>query len=200
MRYLALVTDYDGVIANEGRASSAALAAIERLRMSGRRAILVTGRRLDDLRVSCPNLSLFDYVVAENGAVAYEPRTREEILLGEPPPTRFVDRLKELGAHPLEIGRVIVSTWAPHEVSVLRAIQETGLELQMIFNRSAVMVLPAGVNKATGMEFALRKLGLSAHEVIAVGDAKTTTPSWNAANARQRLPTAFLRFANSLTL
>ena len=34
------------------------------------------------------------------------------------------------------------------------------------------MVLPAGVNKATGMEFALRKLGLSPHEVIGVGDSE----------------------------
>jgi len=172
MRYLALVTDYDGVIANEGRPSSAALAAIQRLRRSGRRAILITGRRLDDLRESCPDLSMFDYVVAENGAILYEPRTREETFLAKPPPAKFIDRLKELGVEPLEIGRVIVSTWAPHETTVLQVIQETGLELYMIFNRAAVMVLPAGVNKATGMDFALRKLGLSRHEVIAVGDAQ----------------------------
>lgn len=172
MRYLALVTDYDGVIASEGRASSAALAAIKRLRMSGRRVILITGRRLDDLRESCPDLSIFDYVVAENGALVYEPRTREETLLAKPPPAEFVARLRELGVEPLEVGRVIISTWTPHETSVLQVIRETGLELYMIFNREAVMVLPAGVNKATGMDFALRKLGLSPHEVIAVGDAE----------------------------
>ena len=50
MRYLALATDYDGVIARNGIPSGTALAAVERLRRSGRRAILVTGRRLDDLR------------------------------------------------------------------------------------------------------------------------------------------------------
>src|SRR6185295_7174383 len=79
---------------------------------------------------------------------------------------------KELGVNPLEIGRVIIATWLPHQVAVLQAIQEMGLELHIVFNRTAVMVLPAGVNKATGMEYALRKLGLSAHEVIAVGDAE----------------------------
>ena len=42
MRYLALVTDYDGTIASKGRASAAALHAIARLRASGRRSILVT--------------------------------------------------------------------------------------------------------------------------------------------------------------
>jgi hypothetical protein len=77
-----------------------------------------------------------------------------------------------LGVAPLDIGRVIVATWLPQQVAVLRAIQELGLELHIVFNRTAVMVLPAGVNKASGLEFALRKLGLSAHEVVAVGDSE----------------------------
>jgi hypothetical protein len=47
-----------------------------------------------------------------------------------------------------------------------------GLELQLIFNREALMVLPAGVNKASGMKVALRKLGMSPHEVVGVGDAQ----------------------------
>jgi hypothetical protein len=34
------------------------------------------------------------------------------------------------------------------------------------------MVLPAGVNKATGLETALRKLGLSRHEVVGIGDGE----------------------------
>jgi hypothetical protein len=49
MRYLVLVTDYDGTVATGGQAETVALQAIERLRMSGRRAILLTGRRVDDL-------------------------------------------------------------------------------------------------------------------------------------------------------
>src|SRR5436190_23725630 len=108
MRYLALAVDFDGVIARHGQASEAALAAIARLRLSGRRVILITGRRLEDLRQSCPNLSLFDYVVAENGGTLYDPRTREETALAKAPPTEFVERLKVLGVDPLEVGRVIV--------------------------------------------------------------------------------------------
>lgn len=172
MRYLALATDYDGVIARDGRASEAAISAIQRLRLSGRRAILITGRRLEDLLQSCDQLSLFDYIVAENGATVYDPRTRQETLLAEPPPLEFIERLKELGVDPLEVGRVIVATWLPHHISVLRAIQEMGLELHLVFNRNAVMVLPAGINKSTGMDYALRKLGLSPHEVFGVGDSE----------------------------
>jgi hydroxymethylpyrimidine pyrophosphatase-like HAD family hydrolase len=172
MRYLALVTDYDGTIATGGKMADAAVTSIERLRMSGRRAILVTGRRLEDLLAILPHVRLFDYVVAENGAVVYEPQARKETLLASPPPLEFIQRLRALGVEPIEVGRVVVATWMPHHTAVLQAIQETGLELHVIFNRAAVLVLPTGVNKATGMEYALRKLGLSPHEVVGIGDAE----------------------------
>jgi hydroxymethylpyrimidine pyrophosphatase-like HAD family hydrolase len=172
MRYLVLVTDYDGTLAMGGTVDESTLSALERLRMSGRRAILLTGRQLDDLVTVCPNLSVFDYVVAENGAVLYEPRTRQQTLLGNPPPASFLRRLRELTGNSIGTGRVIVDTRVPHHTAVLQAIQEMGLELQIIFNRDAVMVLPAGVNKASGMDHALRKLGLSPHEAIGIGDAQ----------------------------
>ncbi|MGH7929110.1 MAG: HAD hydrolase family protein, partial [Candidatus Binatia bacterium] len=172
MRYMVLAIDYDGSIAMDGRVDEAALSAIERLRISGRRAILVTGRRVDDLLAACPRLRVFDYIVAENGAVLYEPRTREQTLLAKPPPVKFVQRLKELAVTPVDVGNVIVSTWLPHHVAVLQAIQEMGLELQVIFNRQAVIVLPPGVNKASGMAYALRKLGFSSHEAVGLGNAE----------------------------
>jgi hydroxymethylpyrimidine pyrophosphatase-like HAD family hydrolase len=172
MRYLVLVTDYDGTLATDGAVDESTLSALERLRMSGRRAILLTGRQLDDLLTVCPRLSLFDFVVAENGGVLYEPRTRQETLLGKPPSARFLRRLRELTGNAIGIGKVIVDTRVPHHSAVLQVIQEMGLELQIIFNRDAVMVLPAGVNKATGMDHALRKLGLSPHEAIGIGDAQ----------------------------
>ena len=96
MRYFALATDYDGTLATDGQADAAALSAIERLRISGRRVILLTGRQVDDLLSVCPRLRLFDYVVAENGAVLYDPRTREIKCLGDPPPGEFIERLAEL--------------------------------------------------------------------------------------------------------
>ena len=172
MRYLAIATDFDGVVASHGRVSSSAIAAIERLRASGRRAILVTGRSLESLQQSCPDLSTFDYVVVENGAVVYEPRTRQETLLAKPLPAEFVERLKELGVDPLEVGKVIVATWMPHQNTMLQVVQELGLEVHIVFNRAAVMTLPPGVNKATGMIYVLRKLGLSAHEVVGIGDSE----------------------------
>jgi hydroxymethylpyrimidine pyrophosphatase-like HAD family hydrolase len=73
---------------------------------------------------------------------------------------------------PVSIGHVVVATWEPHENTVLQAIRELGLELQVIFNKGAVMVLPPGVNKSSGLLCALGQLGLSPHNVVGVGDAE----------------------------
>ena len=172
MRYVALACDYDGTLALAGRVDESTLAALRRVRDSGRRLILVTGRRLDDLQSVFSEHRLFDRIVAENGAVAYDPARREARPLAEPPPAAFAAALRERGVTPLDAGEVIVATWRPNEVPVLAAIRDLGLELQVIFNKDAVMVLPSGVNKATGLAAVLSEMRLSAHNVVAVGDAE----------------------------
>jgi HAD superfamily hydrolase (TIGR01484 family) len=172
MRYLALCCDYDGTIAHHGRVDEPTLAALRKLRESGRKLVMVTGRELDDLMTVFPHLEIFERVVAENGALIYRPATREERLLGERPPETFVDKLRAKGIERISIGRSIVATWEPHEKTVLETIRECGLELQVIFNKGAVMVLPAGVNKATGLRAALAELNLSVHNAVGVGDAE----------------------------
>jgi hydroxymethylpyrimidine pyrophosphatase-like HAD family hydrolase len=171
MRYLALITDYDGTLASAGIVSDATAVAVQRLRASGRHVILATGRRLDDLLAICPFIEMFSYVVAENGALVYAPRSRETTLLAEPPPDQFISAVRNANI-PFEIGAVILATHVPNQTKVLEIIQELGLELKIVFNRGAVMVLPAGINKATGTKYALRRLGLSPHEVVAVGDSE----------------------------
>jgi HAD superfamily hydrolase (TIGR01484 family) len=172
MRYLALACDYDGTIAHDGRVDQPTLAALEKVLASGRKLLLVTGREIPDLKGTFEHLDLFEWIVAENGALLYRPGNQEEKPLAEPPPEKFVRRLKKHGVGPISAGRVIVATRQPHEKAVLETIRELGLELQVIFNKGAVMVLPTGVNKATGLVAALKELGLSAHNVVGVGDAE----------------------------
>jgi hydroxymethylpyrimidine pyrophosphatase-like HAD family hydrolase len=172
MRYLALCCDYDGTLAHNGKVDRATLAGLEKLLASGRRLVMVTGRELSDLRATFPRLDLFERVVAENGALIYRPATREEKPLADLPPSRFIELLARRGVAPVSVGRVIVATWQPHEHAVLEAIQELGLELQVIFNKGAVMVLPTGVNKASGLAAALEEMGLSPHNAVGVGDAE----------------------------
>ena len=172
MRYLGLATDYDGTLAHHGQVSASTLRAMERARASGRRIILVTGRELEDLFHVFPQVELFDRVVAENGALIYRPATREEKTLAEPPPPEFIEELKKRKVEPFSVGRVIVATWEPHETAVMEAIHELGLELHIVFNKGAVMVLPSGMSKAAGLHEALAEMKLSPHNVVGVGDAE----------------------------
>jgi hydroxymethylpyrimidine pyrophosphatase-like HAD family hydrolase len=171
VRYLALACDYDGTVASGGMVSERTLAALARFKRSGRKLVLVTGREVESLRVSCPRgLELFDRVVAENGGLLL--RSGETQLLGPPPPRAFVEAVRRERIVPLSVGRVIVASTEPHQGVLLEIIHRLGLELQLIFNKGAVMVLPAGVSKASGLEVALRELGLSPRNTVAVGDGE----------------------------
>jgi hydroxymethylpyrimidine pyrophosphatase-like HAD family hydrolase len=170
--FTALATDYDGTLAADGVVDERAIAALGRLRASGRKLLLVTGRELPELRAVFPRLDLFDRVVAENGALLYRPETGAATPLAPLPPPAFIARLRALKVTPLSTGRVIVATRVPHDLDVLAVIRELGLELQIIFNKGAVMVLPPGVNKASGLAAALKELSLSPRHVVAVGDAE----------------------------
>src|ERR1043166_3738767 len=172
MHYVALATDYDGTLATDSIVPPSTLEALDRLRRSGRKVILVTGRELDDLRSVMPDLERFDRIVAGRGALLYGPREKEMKALASPPPAAFIDRLRQRDVLPLSVGAVIVATWQPNETIVLETIRELGLELQIIFNKGAVMVLPSGVNKATGLAAALDELGLSPHNCVGIGDAE----------------------------
>jgi len=172
MRYQVLASDYDGTLADQGRVSPAIQDKLRQLKATGRRLILVTGREMKDLVLVFPEWQIFDYIVAENGALLVDCATGEETPLGPPPDERFIRQLRERGVHPLSVGKVIVATWEPHEQEVLEAIKATGSELQVIFNKGAVMVLPSGVNKATGLQALLRSKHLSVHNTVAIGDAE----------------------------
>jgi hydroxymethylpyrimidine pyrophosphatase-like HAD family hydrolase/energy-coupling factor transporter ATP-binding protein EcfA2 len=172
MRFHALATDYDGTIAHDGLVGDDTIAALERARKSGRKLVLVSGRELPDLQSVFSRLDLFDLAVLENGAIVYDPATKETRVLAEPPPPTFVEELRARGVPRISVGHVIVATWEPHQDTVLRTIRDQGLELQVIFNKGAVMILPSGVNKATGLVAALAELGLSPHNAVGVGDAE----------------------------
>ncbi len=172
MRWHALATDFDGTLATEGVVAAEARQALTKLRAAGMRVILVTGRELADFATLDIELSSFDLVVAENGAVLLDPRTGKVRGLGAPPPKNFIAELRRLGVTPLSIGASIVATLEPYEHVVLESIKQLGLEHQVIFNKGAVMVLPPGVNKASGLRAALDQLGIDPANTVAAGDAE----------------------------
>jgi len=172
MRYQVLAIDYDGTLAKNGLVDMSTIEALRRFLATGRRLVMVTGRELRHLQAIFEHLDLFEWVVAENGGVLFHPSTKEEVSLADPPPEQFGDTLRANGCTSLSIGRVVVATWEPNQRIVLETIQQLGLELQVIFNKGAVMVLPAGVNKASGLSAALKKMGVSPHNAVGIGDAE----------------------------
>lgn len=172
MQYAAVAIDYDGTLANRGSVDDTAIAALARLRATGRALILVTGRELEDVRGVFPHLDRFDRVVAENGAVLHRPRTGETVALAPSVSAKLVDALRRRGIQPLSVGLVIAATRTPHEKAVLDTIRNLGLDDTVVFNRGAVMILPEGVTKATGLAVALKELTLDPRTVVAIGDAE----------------------------
>lgn len=173
MRYRAVATDFDGTLARDGHVDEATLEACRRLRASGRKLILVTGREMPDLQKTFPEMaSCCDLVVGENGALLFDLASSQEELFGTSPPPEFAAEVQRRGIHPCSFGRVIFATWTPHETEVLAVIQELGLEFHIIFNKGAVMMLPTGINKATGLAHALVRLNLRPEQVVGIGDAE----------------------------
>jgi HAD superfamily hydrolase (TIGR01484 family) len=172
MPSLALATDYDGTLAENGRVTAPTIAAMRRFRESGRKLLLVTGRELEELLGVFPDVALFDRVVAENGAILYQPVDQVVRALAEPPPPEFVANLTARGVAPISVGRVVVATWQPHEEAVRQVIRELGLDLEVILNKRSVMALPRGVHKASGLLAAIQELGLLPGDLVGVGDAE----------------------------
>ena len=170
-QYLALATDFDGTIAHDGVVDEPTLAALRRLKASGVKIILVSGRELTDFLNVFTHDDIFDLLVLENGALLYDPSAKQTHRLSPAPPEPFVQRLREQNI-PLSVGHSVVATVEPHHHAVLDAIREFGLEWTVTFNKGSVMCLPAGVTKATGLTPALEQLGITLEQTVAVGDAE----------------------------
>src|SRR4051812_41386473 len=104
MQYHALAADYDGTLATHGVVDEKTIEALHRLRESGRRLILVTGRIIEQLLQVIPQVGLCDLVVADNGALLFDPKTGEKYPLAERPPQEFIEELARRGVPRIEVG------------------------------------------------------------------------------------------------
>jgi hydroxymethylpyrimidine pyrophosphatase-like HAD family hydrolase len=172
MQLTGFAFDYDGTIASHGRVDERTCNALKRLKAAEIKLLLVTGRELPDLQRIFENHEIFDAIVTENGALLSLPAQHEDRGLASPPPAALMAAIRKRNIEPLSIGHSIIATWEPNESKVLDAIRESGVEWQIIFNKGAVMALPPGVNKASGLRAALKALELSALDVMGVGDAE----------------------------
>lgn len=171
MKYTLLATDYDGTLATDGKVDDAVVDCLRRARDAGLRIVLVTGRELPSLFNTFEHADIFDLVVAENGAVLYDTSTENVTVLAQAPPPSLVGALEDANV-PISVGHSIVATVIPHDGAMLSAIRSLGLDWHIVYNKRAVMALPAGVTKAVGLAAALKVLDVQPAECVGVGDAE----------------------------
>ncbi len=168
--YQAVAIDFDGTLTAGGPPRPDVMAAMAEGRRRGLRLILVTGRVLSELRPELPRYAdLFDAVVAENGAVVMA-GGRARALAPRVAPA-LEQALARRGV-PVRAGQVLLASQAVHAAAALEEATRLGLEVELTMNRGEMMVLPAGVTKASGLRHALADLALSPHSTVAIGDGE----------------------------
>lgn len=172
MKFKAAAFDYDGTLAHLGVVAPPTLDALYRLKESGRKLVLVTGRQLDDIKRAFPEHIHFDRIVAENGALLYSPHTEVQTILADPADRLFVSELAERGVQPLSVGRCIIATYTTFTQMISEVIRELSLEYWIIHNKEHAMALPVGVDKAYGLHAALKELHLDCESAVAFGDGE----------------------------
>jgi phosphoglycolate phosphatase (TIGR01487 family) len=166
----AVAVDLDGTLTEDETLSRPALSAVDAVRESGVAVVLVTGRTPSELEQTYPGvLERFDAVVAENGAVLI---VEDDVRQLAAPVEQSL--AAELSARevPFRRGQVLLAGDAVHAPAVVDAVGALGLDCQIVRNRGALMVLPAGVSKGTGLRAALADIGISPHNALAIGDAE----------------------------
>ncbi len=165
-----VAVDLDGTLASRGQLSPQAVEAIDQVRHKGLTLVLVTGRIGAELQAEFPQIAgHFDALVLENGAV--QVIGGHACALAEPVDSSLDDALAER-AVPYRRGEVLVAIDGEHAATVVEVIGELGLDCQIVRNRDALMVLPAGITKGTGLRAVLAEMNLSPHNTVAVGDAE----------------------------
>lgn len=166
----AIAVDYDGTLTQADRPTEEVLEAVRAVRGRGRAVVLVTGRILSELRTVFPEVDEeFDAIVAENGAVLADPDGTRDLAVPVDPALAQALAHRDISVRQ---GRVLLACDAVHAAAVGEEIRRLGLDGQQIRNRAALMVLPAGVTKGTGLIQALGNLGISRHSTLAIGDAE----------------------------
>jgi hydroxymethylpyrimidine pyrophosphatase-like HAD family hydrolase len=171
MKFVALALDYDGTIAVDGVFDPAVREAVAEARRRGIVVILVTGRQLPDLHRVAGDLTCFDVIVGENGAVLEFPSSGRHVVVGHAPTPTFLQELTRRGV-PFAAGESVVEADANWAAAILEVIRSLEQPLILTFNRGRLMVLPQAVAKSTGLRHALLALRVSIHNTVAIGDAE----------------------------
>jgi hydroxymethylpyrimidine pyrophosphatase-like HAD family hydrolase len=184
--------DIDGVL-ETGRLdyptiTPAGALALRALARHGRRAVLVTGRSLSELRERCAAYRLVGGV-AEYGASAYDHRSGRETLLFSESAGRQLAGLRDwLRSQPVYVDSVYEHVVRAYTVQglgerrplddemVRRVLDHAGGPVTVVAGLGQVDFVPAGVDKASGLRGLLGQIGAGDRLEMAIGDTEADLP------------------------
>lgn len=171
----ALLTDLDRTLTGPdlrlGPAVRERLAELRRHRVA---VVVVSGRTLPHM-LALGLDEACDGIVAENGGIVCLPREHIYEVLDP----GFADLARRaLGplASSFEWGRALASGPRNLAEAASKALDRAGVRHGLSFNAEEVMLLPPGVDKATGARRALARLGIGVASTAAIGDGENDVP------------------------
>jgi hydroxymethylpyrimidine pyrophosphatase-like HAD family hydrolase len=122
-----------------------------------------------------------DAIIAENGAVIYDPADGAKVLLGE-----GLEELKSafVGVDFVEVEEVIVATTRPYLGDVKEIIRRNDLSVDIELNRDDVMIMPKGVDKGSGIAKAAEIYGINRENLACIGDAENDLKMFGVAGVK----------------
>jgi phosphoglycolate phosphatase (TIGR01487 family) len=177
----AIAVDFDGTITTGGEPPKAPLVeALRRLKNLGVKVILATGRCAPAVYERVDR-TLFDALVAENGAVVIVNGAKTSFA-----PAGWDLVRRELFMY-FEAGceEVIVSADS-RSLGLAKEVVRT-LSARIELNKDRIMIMPPGIDKGTGLTAALSRLGLRGVETTCVGDGENDVPMFEVAGVRVAL-------------
>src|SRR5438094_962860 len=166
MRYAVLATDYDGTLATQGHVDAPTLAALEKVRQSGRKLILVSGRHLPDLQSVFSRLDLFDRAVLECGVAVANAlpslKDRADIVTAGDHGAGVVEIANQLLDDDLARYDARLSR---HSISLGTRADKSGEEVRISPSRNSILVAgPSASGKSTAVSGIVEQLAKQGYQ------------------------------------
>jgi phosphoglycolate phosphatase (TIGR01487 family) len=183
----AIACDFDGTLTDEeGRLSLEALTAARESESSGIPVIISSGRVLTELRFLSKVIGTSGPVIAENGGVVWDPRTRLKRLQGDHTKVLrayrvLLPRLGEIGSIKPRLREtdIVVGGRRTAELSEILDTDELGVHI--LDANIATHITDASVDKGRGLETAAKILNIDSKEIAAIGDSQNDIAMFQAA-------------------
>ena len=166
-----VLSDYDRTFTDATlRVEPGLVDAILRLKRKGTLFSIVSGRKYDFMYDLYQNLEgVVDSFIAENGCVGFANGSKHWIACADGR-EEMLARLGSLGV-PFDAGDVVVSVHRDYEREVDQILAPLP-QMHVVKNVDSLMILPAGVSKATGIRWLMGVYGLTTRQMACIGDAE----------------------------